>query len=144
MRPEIKIRLDHPGNQFSPGEVLVCEYEVNISDHNTATAVESSVLWTTTGKGEEDFGVHFFERRPKSMLNARNLSRPHRISTVLPQSPLSYDGELIQIRWSVRLRVFVGREQFTSEYYFQLGETTKLQDEVASRDDIGNDRDESA
>ena len=144
MRPGIKIRLDHPGDQFFPGDVLVCEYEIKIADHNTATAVETSVLWTTTGKGEEDFGVHFFERRPKSMLNARNLSRPHRISTVLPQSPLSYDGTLIQIRWSVKLRVFVSREQFTSEYYFRLGDTTLPTIESPSSDEAAVDRDDSA
>lgn len=123
MTPEIKIRLDHCSDQFFPGDVLVCEYEIDMPNSNIATAVESSVLWTTTGKGEEDFGVHFFERRPKSMLNSRNLSQPHRISTVLPQSPLSYEGTIIQVRWSVRLRVFNGGEQFTKDHFFRLGET---------------------
>ena len=124
-RPAINIRLDHTGDQFYPGDVLVCEYEIELPGEKNASAVESSVLWTTTGKGEEDFGVHYFERRPKSMLNARNLSQPHRISTVLPQSPLSYDGAIVQIRWSVRLRVFVEGEQFTDEYYFRLGDTQR-------------------
>ena len=125
MRPTIKIRLDHPGDQFFPGDVLVCEYEIAMPNDNIATAVESSVLWTTSGKGEEDFGVHFFERRPKSMLNSRNLSQPHRISTVLPQTPLSYEGRIVQIRWSVRLRVFFGGEQFTKDCFFRLGETVE-------------------
>ena len=130
-RPEITIRLDHSGNQFFPGDVLVCEYEVKLTADQNAMAVESSVLWTTTGKGEEDFGVHFFERRPKSMLHARNLSQPHRISTVLPQTPLSYDGAIVQVRWSVRLRVFLGSEQYTQESHFQLGYTAPLDNEVS-------------
>ena len=125
MRPEIKIRLDHSSDQFFPGDVLVCEYQIVMPGDNIASAVESSVLWVTSGKGEEDFGVHFFERRPKSMLNSRNLSQPHRISTVLPQTPLSYEGTIIQVRWSVRLRVFLAAEQYTKDYWFQLGETTK-------------------
>ena len=138
-RPEIAIRLDHASDQFFPGDVLVCEYEIDLTEEQHATAVESSVLWTTTGKGEEDFGVHFFERRPKSMLNARNLGQPHRISTVLPQSPLSYDGEIVQVRWSVRLRVFVAGEQFTSEYFFRVGNT-----QATTEDSDGEDSQDGA
>jgi hypothetical protein len=42
---------------------------------------------------------------------------------VLPQSPLSYEGRMIQIRWSVRLRVFFDGEQITKDHFFRLGET---------------------
>ena len=126
-RPVIRIRLDNADFNFNPGDVLVCEYRIELPPQKTATAVESSVLWTTTGKGEEDFGVHFFERRPKSTLAAEQLQRPHRISTVLPRSPLSYDGEIIQVRWSVRLRVFEGGQQYTEDLHFRLGETVPLE-----------------
>ncbi len=109
--------------RFTPGDVLTCEYEINLPVNMQASAVETSVMWTTTGKGEEDFGVHFFERRSKSTLDADLLRRPHRLSTVLPRSPLSYSGSIIQLRWSVRLRVFVKGQQFTEDLYFQLGQT---------------------
>lgn len=122
IQPRIRIRLDHTNAQFMPGEVLVCEYEIETPEKQV-TAVESSVIWTTSGKGEEDCGVHFFERRPKSTLTAEQLRRPHRISTVLPRSPLSYEGAIVQIHWSVRLRVFLGNQQFTEDKFFQLGET---------------------
>ena len=120
--PRIQIRLDHADAKFMPGDVLVCEYEIEMADKQVS-AVESSVIWTTSGKGEEDCGVHFFERRPKSTLDAEQLRRPHRISTVLPRSPLSYEGAIVQIHWSVRLRVFLGSQQFTEDKFFQLGET---------------------
>lgn len=123
-RPRIFIRLEQRDAQFMPGEVLVGQYHVELPVNQSARAVESSVLWTTTGKGEEDFGVHFFERRPKSTLNTQLLRQPHRISTVLPRSPLSYDGAIIQVRWSVRLRVFFDGQQFTEDLGFTLGKIT--------------------
>lgn len=135
MRPEITITLDHSDDQFFPGDVLVCEYQVALSAQLNATALESSVLWTTTGKGEEDFGIHFFERRPVSNLNLHNLSQKHRISTVLPNSPLSYEGSIVQVRWAVRLRVFASGEQFTNERYFTLGEAKPL----AAETPLGSD-----
>lgn len=115
------MRFDQSGHSFLPGDVLVCEYEIRLPAEMLADAVESSVIWTTGGKGEEDIGVHFFERRSKSTLDADQLRRPHRISTVLPRSPLSYAGKIVQIGWSVRLRVFVGDQQFTDDLHFQLG-----------------------
>lgn len=120
-RPRIIIQLEQQDAQFMPGEVLVGKYRVELPANQSARAVESSVLWTTTGKGEEDFGVHFFERRPKPTLNSQLLKQPHRISTVLPRSPLSYEGSIVQVRWSVRLRVFFDGQQFTEDLSFSLG-----------------------
>ncbi len=122
------IRLDKSEHSFLPGDVLVCEYEIRLPAEMLADAVESSVIWTTGGKGEEDIGVHFFERRSKSTLDADQLRRTHRISTVLPRSPLSYVGVIVQIRWSVRLRVFVGNQQFTDDLHFQLGNAIAASD----------------
>ena len=123
-RPSILISLDKQEAHFEPGEVLVGQYQIKLPPDKTAVAVESSVLWTTTGKGEEDFGVHFFERRPKQTLSASALREPHRLSTVLPRSPLSYDGVIIQVHWSVRLRVFMDGQQFTEDCAFTLGQTS--------------------
>ncbi len=120
-RPVIFIRLENGTSQFQPEDVLVCEYRIDVLPEIKVTGVESSVMWTTTGKGEEDFGVHFFERRPRSTLVATQLRKSHRLSTVLPRSPLSYDGQIIQIRWSVRIRVFADGQQFSKDATFRLG-----------------------
>jgi hypothetical protein len=51
-----------------------------------------------------------------------DLRVPRRFSTVLPASPLSYDGEIVKICWCVRLRLFLpqGQEALT-EVPFRLG-----------------------
>ena len=133
-QPNINIQLDRKDDQFAPGDVLVCEYRVQMPEEVLATAVEASILWSTSGKGEEDFGVHFFERRARSTVDTHNLSRPHRISTVLPKSPLSYEGSIVQVRWSVRVRVFVGNKQFSDDHFFQLGNTTAVVIEEANQE----------
>ena len=123
-RPRIEISLDRNINRFQPGDVLVATYELDVSREQIVSALETSVIWLTTGKGDEDYGVHFFERRPKSTLSRDKLKRPHRISTVLPPSPLSYEGEIIRLYWCVRIRVFYGDQQFTEDLPFQLGNTS--------------------
>ena len=55
-------------------------------------AAELSVLWYTAGKGEEDMAVHHFERLVDEPARPLDLRVPHRFATVLPASPLSYDG----------------------------------------------------
>lgn len=123
-RPGIEISLERNIRRFQPGDVLVATYELDVSPEQDVTALETSVIWLTTGKGDEDYGVHFFERRPKSTLNREKLKRPHRISTVLPPSPLSYEGDIVQISWCVRIRVFCNDKQFTEDLHFRLGNTS--------------------
>jgi hypothetical protein len=43
-------------------------------------------------------------------------------STPLPQSPLSYEGLIVKVRWCVRVRLFFdGSRDFVSEHVFVLG-----------------------
>ena len=63
MEPLLSLCLAGSKRQFSAGDELVCEYQIDAVDPNEIQAVEASVLWYTEGKGEEDLGVHFFERR---------------------------------------------------------------------------------
>ncbi len=65
-------------------------------------AVELSVLWHTEGKGDEDMSVHLFERVESDEDQILDFRQPRRFSTVLPGSPLSYDGLIVKIRWCVR------------------------------------------
>lgn len=90
--------------------------------------LETSVLWYTEGKGDEDLHVHWFRRFCETDLQ---LMAPHqalRFGCRLPPSPLSYDGTLLRIRWCVRVRLFEP-EQPEAMYQlpFQLvGETLPL------------------
>ena len=80
------------------------------------------MIWLTDGKGDSDIGVHCFERRQKQALTSTTFNNPQRISTVLPASPLSYEGNILKIRWCVRVRLFLEEgEQVTKDQYFKLG-----------------------
>lgn len=120
--PAIQIGFEGDLDVFQPGDFLKCEFVVTLEPEHQIQAIESSVIWLTEGKGDSDIGVHFFERRQKQTLNADTFKQPQRICTVLPASPLSYEGLTVKIRWCVRVRLFLtdGR-QVTQDQYFQLG-----------------------
>ena len=85
-------------------------------------AVEASVLWYTEGKGDEDMGVHYFERRVPADVDDGDLRQWRRFRTPLPNSPLSYHGEIFSILWCVRVRAFLKRgKQSFYELPFRLG-----------------------
>ena len=118
-RARIQINLDKD-QLYQPGDFLICEYRIIPAANEEISVIESSVLWSTEGKGEEDIGVHFFERK-KSMPLQAYLS-PQRLSTVLPASPLSYDGTILKVNWYVRVRLFFANgEKITESRMFQLG-----------------------
>ncbi len=82
--------------------------------------LEASVLWYTEGKGDEDLRVHFFQRWNETQLRALDHDEPQVVSTLLPQSPVSYEGTLIKIRWCVRLRLFRSGGEFVCQQPFRL------------------------
>jgi hypothetical protein len=85
-------------------------------------ALELSVLWYTSGKGEEDIAVHHFERHVSETARPLDLRVPRRFSTMLPDSPLSYDGQIVKVCWCVRLRLFLPQGQESlAEVPFRLG-----------------------
>ena len=107
---------------FSPGGFLICEYTIDVPAALKVHSFEASVVWLTTGKGDTDIGVHFFERRLNRSLPDGYLKQVQRLSTVLPLTPLSYAGRIVQIGWSVRIRLFLDdNSQFTQDAPFQLG-----------------------
>src|SRR5262245_10632538 len=107
---------------FAAGDERLAEYQLDAVDPAEIQAVEASVLWYTEGKGEEDMGVHFFERRLPGDEEDGDLRPLRRVRTRLPNSPLSYSGAILSIRWSVRLRLFLrhGRD-YVLEKTFTLG-----------------------
>ena len=105
----LELVLAQPHGVYRPEDELKFQYRlypVSSDGHEKeVTSVEISVLWHTEGKGDEDFGVHFFERRTPE--THEQLLGPAHFSIRLPASPLSYDGRILKIRWCVRVRAFV-------------------------------------
>ena len=107
---------------YHPGDELECEYQIDAVEADEIQAIEASVLWYTEGKGDEDLAVHFFERRTPADTEDGDLRPLHRFRTYLPNSPLSYSGSIVKIRWCARVRLFLrrGKELFF-EQPFILG-----------------------
>jgi hypothetical protein len=120
--PLISICLEGQRKHYQPGEDLICEYQVDAVEATEIQAVEVSVLWFTEGKGEEDLSVHYFERRIPNDVEDGDLRPMRRFRTRLPNSPLSYRGAILNIRWCVRVRVFLKRgKDVSADYCFELG-----------------------
>lgn len=107
---------------FSAGEELIAEYQFDAVGADEIQSAEASVLWYTEGKGEEDLGVHYFERRTPAEADHHDLRTLRRFSTSLPNSPLSYSGAIFSVRWCVRVRLFLRRgRELVQEVPFVLG-----------------------
>jgi hypothetical protein len=125
--PAIVIRLDGDGPVYRPGETLSGQYWIKSLGPDPLKAIEVSVLWHTEGKGDEDMAVHEFWRRDTDEVLPINPAQPERFSTILPDSPLSYEGRIIKLRWCVRVRAFPQRgKEVVGEKRFQLGSVPSL------------------
>jgi hypothetical protein len=119
--PLISVRICSPNCVFHAGDLLRCEYQIDAVQPVEIQALEASVMWYTEGKGDEDLGVHCFERTTPSDSVDGDLRHLHRLETRLPRSPLSYNGVIVKIRWCVRVRLFWGRgKQAHQDRIFQL------------------------
>lgn len=125
--PSVNIRFDGNGRIYLPGETLSGEYAFDRLPAHEGKNLEVSVLWFTEGKGEEDLAVHEFWRTNLEVEGAADLHRPQRFSTTLPNSPLTYDGRIVKIRWCVRVRAFFqgGKEVF-GQKLFRLGDVPAI------------------
>jgi hypothetical protein len=123
--PAVTLELDRHDGPYWPGEMISGRYGVATLGTDDVRAIELSVMWYTVGQGEEDLAVHHFERnavdeappaKPISFSSLRHFQ------TTLPNSPLSYEGILVKLRWCVRVRVFLaGGKEIVSEQSFFLG-----------------------
>jgi hypothetical protein len=120
--PSIRIVLDSPTGNYQPGDRLTGRFMVEGTQMRSLRAAELSVLWYTAGKGEEDMAVHHFERLVDEPARPLDLRVPRRFATVLPASPLSYDGVIVKICWCVRIRVFLSQgQESVTEMPFSFG-----------------------
>lgn len=121
--PAIIIRFDESERVHLPGETLSGDYWIESLPPDQLKGIEVCVLWSTEGKGDEDLDIHEFWRRDVDDDHAIDPSRPDRFETVLPNSPLSYEGFIVKIRWYVRVRAFLHRgKDLIGQRMFQLGE----------------------
>lgn len=119
--PLISIKLHDRHSVYAGGAVFAGEFQIDAVNPEEIEAVELSVLWFTEGKGDEDLAVHHFQRFTAAELGP-TLHELRQFSTVLPRSPISYEGQILKIRWSVRVRVFLNnRKQYVADHHFQLG-----------------------
>jgi hypothetical protein len=120
--PSIRILLDSPAALYQPGDRLSGRFLIEGTQMRMIRAAELSILWYTAGKGEEDFAVHHFERHVDDIARPLDLRVPRRFTSVLPPSPLSYDGNIVKVCWCVRIRLFMPQIQETvAEIPFHLG-----------------------
>lgn len=125
--PTLDLHLDHPQHHYRPGQVLSGTYHwtdpsLEEAHANEVTALEISVLWFTEGKGDEELAVHFFERRTLQEAAAHQGLHTGHFQTVLPATPLSYEGVIVKIRWCARVRLYLARgREVMAEAPFRLG-----------------------
>lgn len=112
------VELDRTGPYF-PGDVLSGSYRL-VGDVTGLEAVEVSVHWYTEGKGDEDLGVHHFEKRARA--DGGSVPASGRFTTRLPNSPLSYEGLLVQVLWRVRVRAVLAGGPRAGDATFRLGD----------------------
>jgi len=116
MEPLLSLQITAARRVYHPGDELECECQVDAVEANQIQALETSVLWYTEGKGDEDLGVHYFNRRLPGNCEDGDLRPMHRFKTVLPNSPLSYSGKIVKVRWCARVRLFLKKGK---ELYFE-------------------------
>lgn len=130
MEPLISLQLFDHLPSYLPGGLLRCDFQIDAVGEGDVQAIEASVLWFTEGKGDEDIGVHYFERHVAHDDLADDLRELRGFSVTLPESPLSYLGQILEIRWCVRVRVFLPRGRSASlDHPFWLGRPTQQLDQ---------------
>ena len=118
----IRITLDSATGEYQPGDRLSGRFMLEGTQMRQVRAAELSVLWYTAGKGDEDMAVHHFERLVDEPTKPLDLRAAHRFSTVLPPSPLSYDGHIVKVCWCVRVRLFMPfAQESVAEVPIRLG-----------------------
>lgn len=136
MDPLISIRM--PGHRiYRPGQEIVWHYQIDAIAPAEIAAIEASVLWYTDGKGESDLDTIFFERRVPGQTEFSDLREMRSVRLTLPLSPLSYDGVLLKIRWSARVRLFTRSGlQFVEDQIFRLGNVRPARAVLAPGQDL--------
>ena len=121
-QPAVNLSLCREDGLYEAGGSMTAKWRISRVPLDEIQGLELSVLWHTEGKGDEDLHVHHFHRIVESQIRRVGLADEQSISCVLPATPLSYHGQLISLRWCVRLRLFLanGREIVSEQPFYLL------------------------
>ena len=119
-RPLVTIELDR--TELEPGDMLSGRYAIDPQSVPLAASVEVSVYWNTEGKGCEDRAVQYRKRGSTEDGPLFDEQGTGPFAVRLPHAPLSYDGVLVKIVWSIQVRVtFAGGAESEADASFRLG-----------------------
>ena len=120
-QPAVSVSLCRDDGVYQGGCELTAKWRISRVTLDSLVAVETSVLWYTEGKGDTDLHVHHFQRLDEEQIRRSGLADEQSLTCLLPATPLSYQGQLISLRWGVRVRIFLadGRE-IVAEQPFHL------------------------
>jgi hypothetical protein len=104
------ILLEVINTDLQPGDEVAGAFAIPEGLPTHTESVEFSILWHTSGKGTEDLNVLFY-REWKKNKSLDDLPSPYTFTVRLPQTPWSYDGELIKIHWLARVRLRYGKNE---------------------------------
>ncbi len=123
----MNLSLCHEDGLYEAGGKLTARWKISRVPLDEINGLEVSVLWHTEGKGDEDLHVHHFHRVVENQIRRSGLADEQSTHCNLPDTPLSYHGKLISVRWCVRLRLFLedGRE-ILAEHPFHLVSSTMI------------------
>lgn len=106
--PLISIKLNHASREYQPGDLLECEYQVDAVEREELRSIEVATMWYTTGKGDEEEAIHYYERQTvRNTYGETDLRELSHFATELPLSPLSYAGTNLSIIWCVKVQIVV-------------------------------------
>ena len=116
-QPAVNVSLCREDATYECGESLAVSWHVSRITLDKLQSIELSVLWHSMGKGDEDLRVHHFVRLDEDHIRRLGLADDQALTCDLPMTPLSYYGRLINLRWCIRLRLFMtdGREIVTEQ-----------------------------
>jgi hypothetical protein len=118
----VTLWIDREQSVFRPGDTLTGGFALRPEEDDPVRAAELSVLWYTREPGTVDQGVCHFEEFTAVDGDPQSLYRDRSFRTRLPDGPFTYDGEVVKVRWAVRLRLrYVNGEDVVQEVPFRLG-----------------------
>lgn len=100
---QIEILLELPEGCARPGQPLRGGLRLNVPEPLPVQRLEASVVWYTEGRGDKDEGVAWHQTLAEN--EELDSQRAFPLEIPMPDSPWTYDGKLIKIRWVVRVRV---------------------------------------
>lgn len=101
-----QLYIDLPSSCYRPGETLSGEILWALDE--APETIELSLGWWTEGRGDKDACIEK-KLEWKSMQTAGKES----FEMKLPESPYSFEGHLISLKWALELRTTKGEESTT-------------------------------